>query len=101
MRVRLWSTSWIPSSKDLQRYHTGPFVPIICLSCMPGSLCRQQGQMIDWQALYHDVACPAGFQAPAGDYPPYPVWNGNEYQGWLWTMENDKFDRSNVRPSPS
>ena len=38
-------------------------------------------------------------QAPAGEYPPYPVWAGNEYQGWLWTMENDKFDRSDVRPS--
>ena len=38
-------------------------------------------------------------QAPAGDYPPYPVWAGSEYQGWLWTMDNDRFNRADVRHS--
>ena len=47
------------------------------------------------------IKCDAAFQAPAGDYPPYPVWGGNEYQGWLWTMDNDKFDRTDVRASPA
>ena len=36
-------------------------------------------------------------QAPAGDYPPYPVWAGSEYQGWLWTMDNERFNRADVR----
>ena len=62
--------------------------PIMCTMDSEGTLRRGQDPAEGFNAE---------LQAPAGDYPPYPVWGGNEYQGWLWTMENDKFDRSDVR----
>ena len=79
--------------------HSFPLFHQLCVMHAGEALC-QHTQMFagTHQKKSHVNAC---FQAPAGDYPPYPVWGGNEYQGWLWTMENDKFDRSNVRPSRS
>ncbi len=38
-----------------------------------------------------------GMQAPAGDIPPYPMWDHGKYNGWLWTLDPTKFDRTDVR----
>ncbi|BDA46238.1 probable testis-expressed protein 2 [Coccomyxa sp. Obi] len=35
-------------------------------------------------------------QAPAGDIPPYPMWDHGKYTGWIWTLDPTKFDRTDT-----
>ncbi|CAL8462381.1 g1914 [Coccomyxa elongata] len=35
-------------------------------------------------------------QAPAGDIPPYPMWDHGKYNGWLWTLAQTKFHRTDT-----
>jgi hypothetical protein len=35
-------------------------------------------------------------QAPVADIPPYPMWKKGAYEGWIWTLETSRFDRSQV-----